>query len=146
MLRCVQTACADVGVLELARPERLNAFGTELWANFGAAVQALASAEPVRAVLLCGQGPHFCAGIDTAYLAQMMQQLSEGTSCEGRVRERLRSNILALQQVNQGLVPCLDVTPLFSQHACHYCQSSCTCISLSSSNICMLVCCSVSPL
>lgn len=91
---------AGVGVLQLARPTRLNAFDTDLWAHFGPAVQALALAEPVRAVLLCAQGPHFCAGIDTGYLAQMMQQLSEGTSCEGRVRERLRSNILALQQVS----------------------------------------------
>src|SRR5215471_6344121 len=57
----------EVATVTLARPERRNAMTPALWhglANIGATLQA-----QVRVVVLRGEGPSFCAGIDLNLLA-----------------------------------------------------------------------------
>src|SRR5581483_6561063 len=53
-----------VSVLTLNRPEKLNAFTTELHQQLAAALDAAAADDGVRAVLLTGAGRGFCAGQD----------------------------------------------------------------------------------
>ena len=67
-----------VGVLTLARPDRLNALVPEMREGFEEALAK--SAEPgVKALLLRGEGRAFCAGGDIAW---MLQGLKEGRLAE----------------------------------------------------------------
>src|SRR5262249_16051629 len=53
-----------VALLVLNRPDRRNALSRALVAELGDALTALASEPAVRAVVLTGAGPAFCAGMD----------------------------------------------------------------------------------
>jgi methylglutaconyl-CoA hydratase len=67
----------DVGVrnaialVTLNRPEVHNAFNETLIAELTAALRALASDRSVRAVVLLGAGPSFCAGADLNWMKKM---------------------------------------------------------------------------
>ena len=52
----------------LDRPERRNAFDAELIATVHAAFSSFADDESLRAVVLAGRGPSFCAGADLAWM------------------------------------------------------------------------------
>lgn len=61
----VEVSVADgVALVELARPERRNAIAPELADDLRGAAEAIAADESVRAVVLAGRGPSFCAGAD----------------------------------------------------------------------------------
>jgi methylglutaconyl-CoA hydratase len=55
-------------LLTLNRPESRNALGPELVAALTGALRSLAGDASVRAVVLTGAGPAFCAGADLKYL------------------------------------------------------------------------------
>jgi enoyl-CoA hydratase/carnithine racemase len=55
-----------VSIVSLNRPERRNALSTEVVAALGSAVDAAAADPSVRAIVLRGEGKHFCAGGDLA--------------------------------------------------------------------------------
>lgn len=58
-----------VARLALARPDKRNAVNTEMFRELGDAAELAAVDEDVHAVLLTGDGPAFCAGIDLSALA-----------------------------------------------------------------------------
>lgn len=51
-------------VLAFANPERRNAFTPEMRRRISARLTEAFSEEDVRAIVICGQGEHFCAGAD----------------------------------------------------------------------------------
>jgi methylglutaconyl-CoA hydratase len=53
-----------IAVLTLNRPERRNALSRALVAELGDAIDALATELGIRALVLTGNGPTFCAGMD----------------------------------------------------------------------------------
>jgi len=55
---------AHVAEVRLNRPEKMNALSWEMFAAITAAGERLAADREVRAVVLCGAGEHFCAGLD----------------------------------------------------------------------------------
>ncbi|MBT8086150.1 MAG: crotonase/enoyl-CoA hydratase family protein [Woeseia sp.] len=55
-----------VAVVTLTRPEKRNAINLEMFEALSTAGQDLAQQKAVRAVVLTGEGDHFCAGIDTS--------------------------------------------------------------------------------
>ena len=57
-----------VGVISFNRPERHNALNDEMGGIWRAAVQAAIDDDDVHCILLCGEGPSFCSGRDTAQL------------------------------------------------------------------------------
>jgi enoyl-CoA hydratase/carnithine racemase len=61
-------ADGDVGILELARPEKRNALDDATIAS----LQSFFSAPPaeIRAVVLCGAGEHFSAGLDLSEIIE----------------------------------------------------------------------------
>jgi enoyl-CoA hydratase/carnithine racemase len=69
----------DQGVLEITlnRPEKRNALSPELFDAIGDAFQ-LAADPAVRAVLVRGNGPVFCAGIDLGALATLAGNRTDG--------------------------------------------------------------------
>jgi methylglutaconyl-CoA hydratase len=69
-----------VARVTLARPEVHNAFDASLIAELAAAFRALTRepAEALRAVVLAGDGPSFCAGADIAWMRAAMALDVEG--------------------------------------------------------------------
>ncbi|MGZ9160132.1 MAG: enoyl-CoA hydratase-related protein [Candidatus Limnocylindrales bacterium] len=69
-----------VAWVTLARPDVHNAFDASLIADLRATFAALAREEPtsVRAVVLAGDGPSFCAGADIAWMRAAMALDVEG--------------------------------------------------------------------
>lgn len=55
-------------VLSLDRPSALNALAPSFWDAFPDAIEALDAEGRTRALVVCGAGKHFCAGIDLSCL------------------------------------------------------------------------------
>ncbi len=94
------------GVLDvcLNRPDKSNALDDALWFELRSAFD-WADAEPaVRAVVLSGEGRHFCAGIDLDMLGGILQRIADAD--EARRREKLRRLILDLQDCLTSLERC----------------------------------------
>jgi methylglutaconyl-CoA hydratase len=73
-VRLDRTGPAGVARVTLARPERHNAFDASLIAELRATFAALNRESPteLRAVVLAGDGPSFCAGADIAWMRAAM--------------------------------------------------------------------------
>jgi enoyl-CoA hydratase/carnithine racemase len=68
--RCIVTDVADgIGTLTLNRPEKLNAYTTEMGEEVTAVLRAWRDDPAVRAVIVTGAGRGFCAGVDLEHLA-----------------------------------------------------------------------------
>lgn len=53
-----------VAHLRFTRPEAANAMGREFWGRFGPAIRELDAGGAARALVISGEGRHFCAGMD----------------------------------------------------------------------------------
>ena len=60
-----------LGVITLARPEKRNAVNLDMFTELGHAADRAASDPEVRAVLLRGDDPSFCAGLDLSALGDL---------------------------------------------------------------------------
>ncbi|WP_199052684.1 crotonase/enoyl-CoA hydratase family protein [Aquitalea sp. ASV15] len=93
-----------VALVRFNRADKANALNQAMWLELQA-VMEWADAEPtVRAVVLAGQGRHFCSGIDLAMLMGIQSVIAD--DCEGRKREKLRRLILQLQDTVSSLENC----------------------------------------
>lgn len=88
-------------LVELHRPERLNALSLEVLQGLHDALDALADDESCRVVVLTGSGRGFCAGLD---LVENADSLSEAGDRSPQQRMRLQKHIA-------GLVPKLRALP-----------------------------------
>ncbi|MDF1694019.1 MAG: crotonase/enoyl-CoA hydratase family protein [Zhongshania sp.] len=84
-----------VAWVALNRPEKANAMNEPMWDEIQTCFEWLDSEPSVRAIVLCGEGRHFCAGIDLAMFASLGQG-AEGVE-KSRFVEQFRSVILRLQ-------------------------------------------------
>lgn len=82
-----------IAIVTLARPAARNALDAAFWRDFPALMRALDDDPAARAVVIAGEGPHFCAGIDLDYL----RSLVPATADAARGSERLRRQIIELQ-------------------------------------------------
>ncbi len=62
----VVTADGGVATITLNRPDRLNAFTSEMLTDLGTTLERLAADDTVRCLLITGAGRGFCAGQDLA--------------------------------------------------------------------------------
>jgi 2-(1,2-epoxy-1,2-dihydrophenyl)acetyl-CoA isomerase len=60
-----------VATIELARPEKRNALNAQAFTELGDAAERASEDPGIRVVVVRGQGPSFCAGIDVALLGQL---------------------------------------------------------------------------
>ena len=82
-----------VAAVHLNRPDKANSMNTALWQELQACFEWLDAEPAVRAVILAGNGKHFCAGLDLA----MFGGLHGASSEPARRAEHLRRTILRLQ-------------------------------------------------
>jgi enoyl-CoA hydratase/carnithine racemase len=97
----------DDGVLEITlnRPEKRNALSIELFDAIGDAFQ-LAAAPDVRAVLVRGNGPVFCAGIDLGSLASLTSDRSDGAFLSSL--QHLQDIFMRLQRIGKPSVAAMQ--------------------------------------
>jgi len=87
----VHTTIANgIATIELARPEARNALSREMIAALGAAVDAVARDTSVRALILCGAGKGFCAGMDLKAVADDPVAMGEMLRALSRVSRAIR--------------------------------------------------------
>ena len=60
-----------VAEVRLNRPDKLNALDPAMFAALADAAEAVRALPAVRCVVLCANGPAFCAGLDLAAMAQL---------------------------------------------------------------------------
>lgn len=86
------------------RPTKANALHQAAWEEMKALFEEIDETPEVRAVVLSGEGKHFCAGIDLQLL--MSIQNFQQISCEGRKREAIRKMIFGLQDCISAIEKC----------------------------------------
>lgn len=64
---------ANVGILTLDRPDKLNAFAGTMRQELADALAELETDPDVRVVVITGAGRGFCAGADVGYMAQLVE-------------------------------------------------------------------------
>ena len=83
----------QVATVCLNRPDKANAMNGAMWDELQICFEWLDEESAVRAVILSGNGKHFCAGLDLAVFGNL-----HGASAEpARRAEQLRRTILRLQ-------------------------------------------------
>lgn len=76
----------------LSRPEQMNALGADFFKELPAAIAELEGAAETRAIILAGEGKHFCSGMDLAFFAGEMLDTQSALD-----RERFRRLVLQMQ-------------------------------------------------
>ncbi len=84
---------AQVATVSLNRPDKANSMNAPMWAELQTCFEWLDTEPAVRAVVLAGNGKHFCAGIDLAIFAELVAPASD----PARAAEQLRRTVLRLQ-------------------------------------------------
>ena len=117
-----------VGLLALARPEVHNAFDETLIAETTRALAAFERDDDVRAVVLLGAGPSFCAGADLNWMKRMAgyghaENLADAMALAHMLRTLHRLSKPTIARVHGatfgggvGLVACCDIA-IASQQA-----------------------------
>jgi enoyl-CoA hydratase len=82
-----------VATVNLNRPDKANSMNATMWQELQDCFDWLDQEQAVRAVVLTGNGNHFCAGIDLAMFAGPHGESDE----PGRRAEHLRRAILGMQ-------------------------------------------------
>src|SRR6516164_9065659 len=77
-----------VGVATLNRPAVRNAIDEATRAELGAILERVADDAEVKALVLTGNGPGFCAGGDISAMRERMQAPSGTLGAKGWVRQR----------------------------------------------------------
>ena len=86
--------------ITLNRPERLNAFSAEMFADVGGAVQMVSEMRNIRIVVFTGAGRAFCSGADLTNVADYHSESEGDTLAEGiRQAQGVFDSVEALPQV-----------------------------------------------
>ena len=91
-----------VATVSLNRPDKANSMNAQLWQDLQACFEWLDEEPAVRAVILAGNGKHFCAGLDLAMFAGLHGEAQEA----GRRSEHLRRVVLRLQDNLSAIEKC----------------------------------------
>lgn len=107
-----QSLNAHVLTLTFNYPERANALDETAWADMKAAFEAADANDEVHAVILTGEGKHFCAGMDLSVLGSIQQRVAP-TPEETRDRlvafiEHIQSCITAIERCRKPVIAAID--------------------------------------
>lgn len=95
----------DVGILALNRPHKGNAQNHDMWQELHQALDTLQQMG-ARAIVLRGEGKHFCTGIDLATLGGGLTSGAGPGNCEGRSRLQFMSSLRVLQDAMTAFERC----------------------------------------
>lgn len=92
----------QVATVSLNRPDKANSMDAAMWGEIQSCFEWLDEESSVRAVILAGNGNHFCAGLDLA----MFGGLRGASSEPSRRAEYLRRTILRMQDNLSAIEKC----------------------------------------
>jgi enoyl-CoA hydratase len=92
----------QVATVCLNRPDKANSMDPAMWRELPQCFAWLDAEPAVRAVILAGEGRHFCAGIDLA----MFGELHSDSPDPARRAEQFRSTVLRMQDSLTALETC----------------------------------------
>jgi len=92
----------QVATVSLNRPDKANSMNAAMWDELQTCFDWLDQEPSVRAVILAGNGKHFCAGVDLA----MFGGLHGASSEPSRRAEHLRRTLLRLQDNLSAIEKC----------------------------------------
>src|SRR5205814_10227444 len=87
-----------IALVTLDRPEVHNAFDETLIAELTQALRAAESDDAVRAVVLLGAGPSFCAGADLNWMRRMAGFTRAQNLADARMLSAMRSTLANLSK------------------------------------------------
>ncbi|MDX1733804.1 MAG: crotonase/enoyl-CoA hydratase family protein [Halioglobus sp.] len=96
------TVDENVATVFLNRPDKANAMNAAMWDELQSCFEWLDDEPGVRAVILAGNGKHFCAGIDLG----MFSDVAGGSAEPARRAEQMRRTILRLQDNLSAIEKC----------------------------------------
>ncbi len=105
-----------VAQVSFNRPEKANSLHMPAWEEMKSVFEELDEDPEARAIVLTGEGKHFCAGIDLETLMDMQKYNS--ISCPGRRSEKLRRFILEFQDTITAIEKCRKPVLAAIQNAC----------------------------
>lgn len=91
-----------VAEVALNRPDKANSMNSALWRELQTCFEWLDQVDAVRAIILTGNGRHFCAGIDLALFAELQSSSDD----PARRAEQFRRSVLAMQDNLTALEKC----------------------------------------
>ena len=105
---CIKLEMADDGVamLELHRPESLNAFNRQMIGEWRAALAQIADDRNIRAVVLTGAGRAFCAGGDADEMIEMLTASS--VERKDYLWRSIQKIPLAMEQLEQPIIAAVN--------------------------------------
>ena len=92
----------QVATVTLNRPDKANAMNAAMWAELQTCFEWLDEEPTVRAIILAGNGKHFCSGIDLGMFGSVAGSITE----HARRAEALRRTILRLQDNLSAIENC----------------------------------------
>ena len=93
-----------VARIELNRPEKLNAWNAGLTADLLASLEAIASDDSLRSVLLCGSGRAFCSGADLTEVGDAFVTDDGKPDLQRSLRERYHPVITGIRELPKPVV------------------------------------------
>ena len=117
-LRCDRES--KIAVVSLNRPRYLNAINAQMWREIPVVFDALSEDEEVNAIVLTGEGKHFCAGIDVSSKESLFETLGdvENERDLGRRNEYLLRHIKRLQASVSSVERCRKPVVCMIKGAC----------------------------
>jgi 2-(1,2-epoxy-1,2-dihydrophenyl)acetyl-CoA isomerase len=97
-----------VAIITLNRPAARNALTTELKTGLLAALRQAADSPQVRAVLLTGAGPGFCAGQDLREHAGLLDAAADGASPLDTVREHYNPIVMTITSMPKPVIAAVN--------------------------------------
>lgn len=98
---CFDVEITDkVGHIKMNRPDKANSMIAEFWNELPEIVDEMSASGSVRAVVLSGEGRHFCSGMDLSVFSASGSDVGPATSSgkhTSRRGERFRSTAMKLQ-------------------------------------------------
>ncbi|OBJ60449.1 enoyl-CoA hydratase [Mycobacterium sp. 1423905.2] len=103
-----QTPRPGISVIQLNRPERLNAINHAMVAEFQEILAALAADARVNAVVLTGAGRGFCSGIDVRDFGPGMLEATDPAIDRMRFQEAMASIPQAIRNLPQPVIAAVN--------------------------------------
>jgi enoyl-CoA hydratase len=102
-----------VATVHLNRPDKANAMNTPMWDELQRCFEWLDAESGVRAVILAGNGKHFCAGLDLSVFGSLSGSSKDPARRAEKVRRtalRLQGNLTAIEQCRVPVLAAIHYT------------------------------------
>ncbi len=119
--QCFDLEVTDkVAHIRMNRPEKANSMVPAFWSELPEIVRAQSASGSVRAIVLSGEGKHFCSGMDLSVFSgnDDLSGSGAGSGHRSRRNERQRGLILKLQETFSALEECRVPVLAAIQGAC----------------------------